>query len=372
MKVAIVHDWFNDEGGAEKVVREIIACFPDADIYCLFDFFDKEQHAKYLSGKSTKKSFIQNIPFAKKFYRFLFPLFPFAIESINLSGYDIIISSSFCVAKGILKTEQQLHICYCHSPVRYAWDLRNDYLAVVNGKLRKKIFNYFLDRLKKWDIESSKRVDYFIANSNNVKKRILENYARDSVVIYPPVNITAFILTPDKSNYYFTVARLVAYKKTELIVRAFGKMPHLLLEVGGTGPNLGKLQRMATPNVKMLGYINSQTKKGKIARAKAFLGAANEDFGITMVEAQACGTPVIVPNMGGYSETVLETTGLFYKKQNVEEIIEAVSKFESQQRKFKAEDFQNNIERFNIPRFRSEFLSFVNEKYSQFISKREK
>ncbi len=249
MKVAIVHDWFNDSGGAEKVVKEIISCFPEADIYCLFDFFNEEQHKKYLGSKTCRTSFIQKIPFAKKFYRLLFPMFPYAIESLDLSGYDLIISSSFCVAKGILKTEKQLHICYCHSPVRYAWDLRNDYLDAVKGWLTKKIFNYFLDRLKKWDIESSKTVNYFIANSNNVKKRIKENYGRESVVIYPPVNLDSFSITTNKENYYFTVARLVSYKKTELIVRAFAKIPELQLEVGGTGPNFAKLLRIATPNV---------------------------------------------------------------------------------------------------------------------------
>lgn len=372
MKIAIVHDWFNDEGGAEKVVREIVNCFPEADVYCLFDFFDEEQHLKYLSGKSTKKSFIQKIPFAKKNYRFLFPIFPIAIESLDLSGYDLIISSSFCVAKGILKSEKQLHICYCHSPVRYAWDLRNDYLDAVNGNLLKGLFNFFLNLLKKWDIDSSKRVDYFIANSNNVKKRILENYARESIVIYPPVNINEFTLTPEKKNYYFAISRLVAYKKTELIVLAFGKMPHLQLEIGGSGPNLKRLQALATPNVKILGFIDSKTKKDKMAHAKAFVAAANEDFGITLVEAQASGTPVIVPAMGGYLETVLETTGVFYKNQSVDEIIKAVTGFENHPRDFKAADFSANVERFTASRFHKEFHSYVMEKYSQFVVDGEK
>ena len=372
MKVAVEHDWFNDEGGAEKVIKEILVCFPEADVYCLFDFFDAEKRKKYLSSKPTHRSFIQRIPFAKKFYRFLFPLFPKAIESLDLSGYDLIISSSFCVAKGINKTAKQLHICYCHSPVRYAWDLRRDYLAAVHGALIKKTFSYFLDKLKKWDIDSSIRVDYFIANSINVQKRIFENYARESVVIYPPVNISAFTITQNKSDYFFTVARLVAYKKTELIIRAFSKMPHLELQVAGVGPNLGKLRRIATPNVKMLGYIDSQTKKEKIGNAKAFLGAANEDFGITMVEAQASGTPVIVPYIGGYIETVLDTTGLFYKNQNVEDIVVAVTKFENEKRKFKSSDFIDNVERFNVARFQKEFMEFVNSKYTQFIESRDK
>ncbi len=366
MKVAIVHDWFNEEGGSEKVVKEIIACFPDADIFCLFDFFDNEKRTKYLAGKSTKTSFIQYIPFAKKFYRFLFPFFPRAIEGLDLSTYDLIISSSFCVSKGVLKSGKQLHICYCHSPVRYAWDLRNDYLNEVKGPFTKKVFNYFLDRLKKWDIESSKSVDFFIANSQNVKKRIRENYGREAIVIYPPVNINSFTYTADKKNYYFSISRLVAYKKTELIVRAFAKLPHLQLEVGGSGPKFKRLQRIATPNVTLLGYIDSQTKKTKIENAKAFIGAANEDFGITMVEAQSSGTPVIVPYMGGYIETVLETTGLFFKKQSVEDIVDAITTFEKQNKLYQPSDFRNNVERFNVSRFKNEFILFVNDRFSQF------
>jgi len=366
VKVALVHDWFNDVGGAEKVVKEIIDCFPEADIYCLFDFFDDKKRKLFLHGKTTRKSFIQNIPLARKFYRFLFPLFTRAIESLDLSGYDLIISSSYCVAKGIKKNKEQLHICYCHSPVRYAWNLREDYTKAVQGALKRKVLNYFFDRLKEWDIKSNDRVDYFIANSHNVQERIKENYKRDSVVIYPPVEIEAYALTLKKDNYYMTVSRQVAYKKTELLVKAFSQLPDLQFEVAGDGPNKKKLEKLASSNVKILGFIDEQTKKSKVQNAKAFIAAANEDFGITIVEAQAAGTPVIVPYIGGYKETVTDETGLFYKEQTVEDIVEAIVSFEKQKSKFLPENFAKNVNRFKTSRFHNELLSYVKSTYDAF------
>ncbi len=369
MKIAVVHDWFNDIGGAEKVVREILLCYPDADVFSLIDFYDEQKREKYLLGKKAKVSFIQNIPFSKKFYRFLFPLFPKAIESLDLSAYDLIISSSSSVAKGIKKSESQLHICYCHSPVRYAWDLRQDYLSVMRNPVSKNLFNYFLDRLKKWDLEANSRVDFFIANSFNVKNRIKNNYNREAEVIYPPVDISSFTITSQKENYYFTVSRLVAYKKTEQIIKAFAKLPHLKLVVAGDGPNRGKLKDIATSNVKILGYIPTDVLKEKIRNAKAFIANANEDFGITVVEAQACGTPIIVPCMGGYKETVNEKTGQFFEKQSITHIERAIEIFESEKKVYNKEDFESNIKRFDKSRFHIEFKAFIEKTYNQFYSK---
>lgn len=369
MKIAIVHDWFNEVGGAEKVVREIIRCYPEADLYCLFDFFDDELRKRFLSGKTTHQSFIQRIPFAKRFYRFLFPLFPSAIEQLDLSAYDLIISSSYCVAKGIRKHSGQLHICYCHSPVRYAWDLKREYLKAVKDPLSRSIFSFFLNRLRRWDKSVNDRVDFFIANSKNVSERIRQNYKRESVVIYPPVDVSKFTASTEKQDYYFSVSRLVAYKKTELLVKAFARFPHLKLLVAGDGPNRKRLEKLATPNVHILGYLPSEELREKIRSAKAFMAAANEDFGITIVEAQACGTPVIVPYLGGYKETVLETTGLFFEYQSVPAIVKAISTFESQQRKFKTEDFISNVQPFNTERFQTELKDFISSKYAAHSNK---
>lgn len=367
MKIALVHDWFNDIGGAEKVVREILVCYPDADVFSLIDFYDEQKRDTYLLGKKAKTSFIQYIPFAKKFYRFLFPLFPLAIESLDLSEYDIIISSSSSVAKGIQKTKSQLHICYCHSPVRYAWDLRQDYLNVISSNLVRKGFNFFLNRLQKWDLKSNERVDFFIANSENVKKRIKNNYGRDSVVVFPPVDINNFEMTRHKENYYFTVSRLVSYKKIEQIILAFKKFPHLKLIVAGDGPNRKKLKKIASKNVEILGFISTEVLKEKIKYAKAFIANANEDFGITVVEAQASGTPIIVPFIGGYKETVNEFTGQFFEKQTVQNIESAIEYFETTRKKYLEIDFYNNIKRFDKSRFQKEFKEYVNEKSVTFF-----
>lgn len=366
MKVAVVHDWFNEIGGAEKVVKEILFCYPDAHVYCLFDFLDESKRRDYLNGKPTSRTFLQYIPFIKKFYRFLFPLFPFAIERIKLDNYDLIISSSYCVAKGIRKNKDQLHICYCHSPVRYAWDLKQEYLDAVKEPISKFIFSKLLNDLRRWDKKTAKRVDHFIANSKNVSSRIQQNYNREAEVIYPPVDIAKFEIETEKQNYYIAVSRLVSYKKTELLVKAFKEFPELKLKVAGDGPNRKKLLKLAGENVEMLGFVESKKLAEKIKNAKAFLAAANEDFGITIVEAQACGTPVIVPYLGGYKETVTPQTGLFFKDQSLDSIKNAIRQFESEDKKYDPKEFTNNVMHFKKERFHKEFSDFINKKYKEF------
>jgi glycosyltransferase involved in cell wall biosynthesis len=366
MKVAIVHDWFNEVGGAEKVVKELLFCYPTADLYCLFDFFDDTKRAKFLSNKVTTTTFIQKIPFAKKFYRFLFPFFPKAIEGLNLSEYDLIISSSYCVAKGIIKHKNQLHICYCHSPVRYAWDLKQEYLDAVKEPISKTIFSSLLNKLRDWDKRTSNRVDYYIANSINVSNRIKQNYNRDSIVIYPPVDINRFKIETIKKNYYITVSRLVSYKKTELLIKAFEQFPELKLVVAGDGPNRKKLEQSAPKNVKILGYIETNELIELIKGAKGFIAAANEDFGITIVEAQACGTPVIVPYLGGYKESVTPETGLFFEDQRLESIVKAIQQFEKENKHYEKEAFLKNTSNFNKERFHKQITEFISAKYSEF------
>ncbi len=361
MKIAIVHDWFNDIGGAEKVVREMLVCYPEAELFALIDFFDSEKRTNFLNGKSVTTSFLQHIPFAKKLYRLFFPLFPKAIEGLNLSTFDIIISSSSSVAKGITKTKKQLHICYCHSPARYAWDLKQDYVNTLSNPLSKKVLNYFLEKLKTWDLSRNQNVDYFIANSHNVKDRIKHNYNREANVIYPPVSIHNFEYTAHKENFYLTVSRLVAYKKTEQIIRAFAKFPHLKLKVAGEGPNAYKLKEIATPNIEFMGFIPSLDLSKNIKQAKAFIANANEDFGITVVEAQASGTPVIVPYLGGYKETVTTKTGLFFNSQSVEDIEKAIQLFETNNTTYHESDFKNAVKPFAKERFAKEFKEFVEE-----------
>lgn len=360
MKVAFVQDWLVVNGGAEKVAKEIIHCFDDVTIFSLIDFLSDKDRNEILGGRKTTTSFLQKIPNVKNSYRNYFPLFPTAIESLNFSGFDLIISSSYAVAKGIKTTKNQTHICYCHSPIRYAWDLEDEYLSHV-GFLKKIAAKLFLTYIRKWDVRTANRADYFLTNSNYVADRIQRIYNRESTVIYPPVDTTNFSLELKKDNYYFTSARLVAYKKTDIIVKAFADLPNIKLIVSGDGPELDKLQQQATKNVEFVGFVEKPKLINYMQKAKAFILAAEEDFGITSLEAQSCGTPVIAYKKGGYLETVIENkTGLFFEEQTPQSIVKSIRSFEELKNPFEADEFKKNIEKFSIQRFRKEFKTFLN------------
>ncbi len=370
-KIALVHDWFNEAGGAEQVVREILYCYPEADVFCLFDFFTKKNRDHYLFGKKTHTSFIQKFPFVKRQYRSLFPLFPYAIEHLDLKDYDIIISSSSCVAKGVKRRPGQLHISYCHSPARYAWDLKEDYLRAAKTRLTKAVLKYFFERLRKWDYKSSDRVDYFIANSSFVRDRILRFFNRDSIVIYPPVDVEMKKTNVERRDVYVSVSRLVTYKNVDLIVEAFRLMPELKLEIAGDGPMRNEIMKTLPPNVTYLGYIDDETKRSKLAQAKAFVAAATEDFGISIVEAQSYCTPVIIPAVGGYIETVNENTGVFFRQKTVDDMVATIRAFHQSNRMFIHQDFEENIKSFCIERFREELKTFIDDKINQHIARKQ-
>lgn len=367
-RIALVHDWFNEAGGAEKVVKEILYCYPEADVFCLFDFFNEENRHHYLADKQTRTSFIQHIPYAKLRYRNFFPVFPTAIESLDLKDYDIIISSSSCVAKGIKRKKGQLHISYCHSPARYAWDLKDDYLKAAKTAFSKTILEYFFEKLRKWDYKSSDRVDHFIANSYFVQDRIKKFFNRESNVIYPPVDVEMKKSEHERGDFYFSVSRLVTYKNVEMIVDAFRLMPDLKLEIAGDGPMKKQIMKNLPPNVKYLGYIDDDTKQLKISTAKAFVAAATEDFGISIVEAQSYCTPVIIPSVGGYKETVNENTGVFFHEKTVENMASTIREFHNSNRTFLREHFEENIKKFSIDRFRDEFKVFTDDKINRHIT----
>lgn len=368
MKKALIHDWYYTEGGGEKVISSINNIWNDFEHYALIDFLNNKQRKSITKGKKINTSFIQKLPTAKKNHRKFLALFPLAIESFDLSEYKLVISSSSSVAKGVLTNQNQLHICYCHSPMRYAWDLYFDYLkdknmlSGIKGWYAKKV----LHKMRIWDIISSNRVDYFVANSNYVAKRIKKIYNREAEVIYPPVNINAFTVQENKEEYYLTASRLVPYKKTNLIVRAFNKMPQKKLKVIGTGPCLAKIKKIAGKNIQILGEVSQKEMISNLQKAKAFVFAADEDFGILPVEAQACGTPVIAYNKGGLKETIIENkTGVFFNKQNEEEIIKTINLFEKKQ--FDANEIRKNAERFSEKRFEREFKNFVNKKIDEHL-----
>lgn len=371
MKIAIVHEWFVSYAGSEKVIEQILNVFPDADIFCLVDFMAPKDRG-FLKGKKITTSFIQKLPFAKNKYRNYLPLMPYAIEQLDLSGYDVIISSSHAVAKGVITGPDQLHISYVHSPIRYAWDLQNQYLkesGLTKGP-KSWLVRYILHKIRIWDLRTANGVDYFLANSKFIGRRIWKVYRRKSTVLYPPVNIDDFELMEKKQDFYVTASRMVPYKKMDLIVESFSKMPDKKLIVIGDGPDYKKIEKVATKNVKLLGYQDFATLKNYMSNAKAFVFAAEEDFGITPVEAQACGTPVIAFGKGGALETVRginrdNPTGVLYKEQTVQSLIDAVESFENHKSIFQAKVCRENALKFSEQRFREEIKHFVFEKFAE-------
>jgi glycosyltransferase involved in cell wall biosynthesis len=369
MRIALIQDWLTEFGGAEKVFESILKLYPQADIYTLTSM--KEVTVKLGIDKSKlKESFISKLPFGRTKYRNYLQLFPKAIESFDLSEYDIIISSSYSVAKGVITNSNQLHICFCHSPVRYAWDLYHQYLNESNldGFSLKGLYaRHVLHKLRIWDVISANRVDFFIANSAYIKRRIEKVYRRDSVVIYPPVDLSRFQLHTEKENFYFTASRLVPYKKIDLIVNAFAQMSDKKLVVAGTGPDMKKIKSIKAPNVELIGYVADDKMVDLMQKAKAFVFAADEDFGIVPVEAQACGTPVICLGIGGTKETVINgKTGVHFYEQSENALINAVHHFEKQKDDFDPVMIRHNADRFGIARFEDDFYKFVSEKFVEF------
>lgn len=360
MKIAIVHDWLVTNAGAEKVLRAIVDIYPDADIFSLVDFLNDQDRKKVINGKFAKTSFIQNLPLSKKQFRNYLPLFPKAIESLNLDGYDLIISSSWAVAKGVNKKNHQIHICYCHTPIRYAWDLYDEYTSSLKQP-KKFLVQQTLKYIRNWDINSVNRVDYFIANSKFVKNRIKKTYNIDSMVIYPPVDTNKFTLEEEKEDFYFTASRLVPYKKTKLIVEAFNQMPNKKLVVIGNGEEFESIKNIAKENIILLGYQEDNILIDHMKKAKAFIYAAIEDFGIVPIEAMSCGTPVIALDDGGTAETVTDSvTGVHFKNQTKEDIILAVGRFETLDFDYKR--ISSLSQSYSVERFKKEFLDFVNTK----------
>ena len=369
MKVAIVQEWLVTVGGSDKVVKAILDVFPDADIYTLVA---KKEVCDELGipWEKVHTSFIQKMPLGTKKHRAYLPLFPFAIEQFDLRGYDVVISSSHCVAKGVLTKADQLHICYCHSPIRYCWDMYNEYLeeSHLDKGFKSWLVRLMLHPIRLFDAIAGSRVDYYISNSDYVGQRIRKTYRRKATTIHPNIDISNFELCNDKQEYYLASSRLVAYKKIDTIIEAFNQMPDKKLVVIGGGPNLEAYRKLAKDNVTVMGYQPFDVLKDKMQHAKAFVFAADEDFGMIPIEAQSCGTPVIAYGHGGSLETVNGgKTGLFFNEQTPEAIVEAVNKFEAMgSQPFAPADCRQWAEGFSEERFKREIKEFVEEKYEEF------
>uniref|UniRef100_A0A7C4YHB0 Glycosyltransferase family 4 protein n=1 Tax=candidate division WOR-3 bacterium TaxID=2052148 RepID=A0A7C4YHB0_UNCW3 len=364
MKIALVHDYLNQYGGAERVFESFLNLFPDAKIFTLIR--NNDNLPERLRNIKSEISFLQRLPAIKTMYeRYLF-LYPLAIESFDLTDFDLVLSDSSAWAKGVFTTKDTLHICYCHSPMRFAYESFHSYTV---GESRNQFEKFFLrftvNFFRIWDYTTSQRVDYFIANSENVRMRIKKYYGRESVVIYPPCDLEKFY--PEdvkKEDYFLLVGRMKEYKKFPIAIEAFNRLG-LPLVVIGEGPILPKLIRMAKSNIHFLRKVDDDTLRRFYQRAQALIFPQIEDFGITPVESQSCGTPVIAFRGGGAIESMIEgKTGLFFDEQTPEAIIDAVKKFKDM--KFKKEDLINNAKKFDKKIFEKKIKDFIMEKYRKF------
>lgn len=374
MKTAIVHDWLVTNAGAERVLEQMLAVYPDADLFSLVDFIPQEER-QFLGGRKVGVSFLQRLPGARRHYRRYLPFMPLAVEQFDLAGYDLVISSSHAVAKGVLTGPDQLHVCMCYTPMRYAWDLQHQYLreAGLTRGVRSALVRYLLHRIRAWDLRTANGVDAFVAISHFISRRIQKIYRRESIVIYPPVDVEAFTEGSAKEDYYVTASRMVPYKRMDLIVEAFAAMPQRTLVVIGDGPEAAKIRAKAGPNVQLLGRQPLPVLRDHLQRAKAFVFAAEEDFGIAPLEAQACGTPVLAYDKGGVRETIQgldhpAPTGVFFDQQTVAALVGAVDRFENEGARITPSACRANAVRFEPARFRRELRDFVAGEWQRFGS----
>jgi glycosyltransferase involved in cell wall biosynthesis len=367
-RIAIAHEWFASYAGSERVVEQMLAVYPQADLFSLVDFLEPGQRS-FIQDKPVQTSFIQNLPFSRRAFRQYLPLMPLAVEQFDLTAYDLVISSNHAVTKGVITGPNQLHICMCYSPMRYAWDLQHQYLreSGAGRGLKGGAVRWMLHQLRQWDYRTANGVDHFIAISEFIARRIWKVYRRRATVIYPPVDVEAFAVVPEKQDFYLAASRLVPYKRIDLIVSTFADLPDKQLVVIGDGPEMAKIQQIAAPNVTLLGYQPFSVLREHLQNARAFIFAAEEDFGILPVEAQAAGTPVIAYGRGGALETVLDNqTGLFFSQQTPSDLADAIEKFEQISSAFDPWLIRQNAERFGIERFRQEFRDFVEDAWVRF------
>lgn len=373
MNIALAHDWVVTLGGSEHCLQAFHELWPEAPLYTLVSAAENAGKLGF-TNTMVHTSFLQRLPRATNWYRNYLPLYPLAIEQFDLSHYDVIFSSSHAVAKGVLTRSDQLHICYCHTPMRYAWDLTHQYLKEQSLEKGAKslIARLILHYIRMWDVTTSPRVDYFIANSNYTARRIWRAYRRKANVIFPPVDINKFTPIHKKDDYFIFVSRLVPYKHADLVVAAFSQL-NLPLIVVGEGPQLNTCHRLAGKNITFLGYQPSEKVSDLIARARALVFAAEEDFGIVPVEAQACGTPVIAYGKGGIEDTVIpatganweQATGIYFFEQTTDAIILAVKQFTEWESNFNITVLRQHAVLFNKERFKEQIYRYVSDKWEQ-------
>jgi glycosyltransferase involved in cell wall biosynthesis len=366
-RIAIVHEWLETFAGSEAVLEQLLLVFPSADVFAVVDFM-REKDRRFLQGRKIKTTFIQRLPLARRMFRNYLGLMPIAIQQLDLSGYDLVISSSHAVAKGVITGPDQIHISYVHSPMRYIWDLQHQYLTHAGLKRGVKALyvRWLFGRLREWDVATANNVDHFVANSTYIARRIRKTYRREAYVIHPPVDTEYFVPGECKENFFLLVSRFVPYKRADLIVESFARQTDRRLVVVGAGPQEADVRAAAqnAPNIEFQGAVSRSDLVSLMQRARAVVFAAEEDFGITMVEAQACGTPIIAFNRGGVgdilpSDDAEQPTGVLFHRQDPEAVIAALQTFDRIEGLITGEACRQNAMRFSQSRFRSEISGFV-------------
>ncbi|HVP08642.1 MAG TPA: glycosyltransferase [Burkholderiales bacterium] len=374
-RIAVVHDWLVDFAGSESVLAEILRCLPQADLFTLVDHMPERERAP-LGGRPARTSFLQDMPGVARHLAWYLPLMPVAIEQLDVTAYDLVVSSSHAVAKGVIVHPDALHLSYVHSPMRYAWDRQFDYLRAEGAErgLKSLLMRGLLHRLRLWDHRSAAGVDHFAANSAFVARRIAKCYRREAEVIAPPVDTEYFTPGGARSDEYLAVSRLVGYKRVDLLVQAFRDLPDRRLVIVGDGPDYKPLKAAAGPNVEFAGHVERAQVRAHLQRARAFLFAGVEDFGIAPVEAMACGTPVIAFGRGGAAETVAgldapAPTGVLFAEQSAAAVAAAVREFEASAGRIDPAACRARAEAYAPERFRSSFLDFVRRKRAEWTGR---
>lgn len=361
MRVAIVHYWFTAPRGGEAVVDALCEIYPDADIFTHVS--DPAVTSGRLAGHRITHTFIARLPFARRLYQAYLPLMPLALEQLDLGAYDLVISSESGPAKGVIVRPDALHVCYCHTPMRYLWDAHPDY-AWGLGRFRRAIWSLVTHYMRMWDVTSARRVDHFIANSRFVAARIGKYYGREATVIAPPVDTRRFKASADRGDFYLVAGQLVGYKRVDLAVRACAELDRPLVVIG-TGAELSRLRRLAGPRTRLLGWQEDAVLADHLARARALIFPGLEDFGIVPVEAMAAGTPVIAYGKGGAAETVVDgRTGVLFQTQTVEALQQAIVRFEAVEASFDPQDISRHAARFD----RSEFTRAFADEIERLLS----
>lgn len=365
MKVALIHDHLAQDGGAEKVLKSLADLFPDAPIYTLL--FEKKNADKYFKNRRIETSIIQKLPGGIKHYQWYMPFMPMAVEFFDLRLYDIVISDASAFSKGVITSPDSLHICYCHTPTRYIWDYTHQYINELKyNKFFKKIISLILNYIRVWDRVAADRVDVYIANSKTVQKRIKKYYKRDSVVIYPPVEVDKFYINKKQEDFFLVGGRLAPYKRIDIVIQAFQEL-NLKLKIFGDGVDLERLKKIAgkSKNIEFLGRVNDEEIAELYSKCQAFINPQEEDFGITVIEAMASGRPTIAFRKGGATETVIEgETGLFFDKQDFNSIINVVKSFKAD--KFYPEKIREYAKKFSVERFKNEINKFIKEEWIKY------